>query len=182
MTLFVEHLRSRGLNGNVPCSIDYEQEVVSFPVYTVWGQLAGYQNYRWKCDKTKNNDEENGRYFSWVAPNYRHCAFFGLESLSRPGPLFVVEGVWDAISVLNCGFACIALLGATPSKQMIRYINWECPPISGRFRVGLLDNDEASGKMKSVVHKSFTAEPFKDINECPRMYTPSFIYRKLALL
>ena len=182
MTPFIQHLLNRGLNNNILFDIDYDQEIVSFPLFTPWGKRVGYQNYRWNNDKTKHNNEKYGRYYSHISPSYRHCAFFGTDSLRRQGPLFIVEGVWDAVSVLNCGYACLALLGATPSPEMTHYINEVDIDISSRFRVGILDNDETSAKMKKVVHRSFCTKPFKDINECPRMYIKSFIYRKLALL
>ncbi len=180
MTPFIEHLRNRGLNNRIPFDIDYEQEIVSFPLFTPYGIRAGYQNYRWKCDKTKNNDEEHGRYFSWVCERHRYSGFFGTETLDRPGPLFIVEGIWDAISIINCGYACLAVLGSTPSPAMVDYVTRGCGKTASKFRVGILDGDDSYSTLKRLVHKSFTTKPFKDINECPRMYTASFIYRRLA--
>jgi len=49
----------------------------------------------------------------------KRCLFFGLEQLKRSGinkNYFLVEGIFDSISVRSLGYNCVALMGITASK------------------------------------------------------------------
>lgn len=49
----------------------------------------------------------------------KKCLFFGMDQLSRTGiskNYFLVEGIFDSISIRSLGFNCVALMGISASK------------------------------------------------------------------
>ncbi len=150
---FREHLRTRGLldhySGRV--FVDYKSEIVTFPLWSCTGQLLGYQKYDWNADKLRNNDNK-GKYYTYRRKDW--LTFWGLDliNLSSEEPLYVVEGVWDAISVLNSGYRCIAVLSNNP-QQLKCILN--CLPCK---TVALCDGDKA-GRMLSRVCDSMLELP-----------------------
>lgn len=142
---FTEHLIRRGYQGsllNLTC-VNWEKEIVTFPLWSSTGQLLGYQQYDWRADKLRNNDFK-GRYYTYRRKDW--LSFWGLDSidLSSTEPLYVVEGIWDAVSVMSAGYRCIAVLSNNP-QQLKNLLN--CLPCK---TVALCDGDKA-GKMLSRV-------------------------------
>lgn len=118
MTEWEEHLysRTKGLLWKL-CDLgllflDYDNEVATFPLWInsrvspVW---LGYQEYRWKGSKEKRNHPKEGRYYTYVSKG-RGIAYFGDYSIKRGKPLFIAEGIFEAIAVQACGYPCIAVL------------------------------------------------------------------------
>lgn len=145
MTDFNEHLKDRGLSEGMKevVFIGYENEVVTFPLWSCTGQLLGYQKYDWRADKLKNNDG-HGRYYTYRRKDWLTFWGLGLINLNSNKPLYLVEGVWDAISVNNAGYDCIAVLSNNPQqlKNLLR-----CLP---RKVIAICEGDKA-GKMLSRV-------------------------------
>lgn len=165
-TPFLEHLRTRGLTTFHRCWFDYQQEVVTFPIWSFepTRQLVGYQRYNWREVKIRDN---GGKYFTWLADNYKDRAAYGLDNCFGYGPLFVVEGVWDSLRVGNCHFDCLALLTCSPCKNLKAHLR----QLAGdRPIVALCDNDaNGSGlRLKSAGDYHFVVpSPYKDTNEMP---------------
>jgi DNA primase len=157
---FKQHLTNRGLNPYLEDKvyIDYIAEIVTFPLWSSTGQLLGYQMYNWNADKLRNNDTK-GKYYTYRRKDW--LTFWGLDfiDLSSSEPLYVVEGVWDAVSVLNAGYRCIAVLSNNP-QQLKGLLN--CLPCK---TIALCDGDKA-GKMLSRVTDSRVVLPEgKDCND-----------------
>lgn len=85
--------------------IDYKTETVTFPHYTSTGAFGGYQEYKWKKDKTKNNNPHDSRYFTRT---YIKSSFWGLE-FWEGNPIVVGEGIFDVAAALNLGYDPVAL-------------------------------------------------------------------------
>ena len=136
-TPFAKHLRKRGLTPEIRCWISWEEEIVRFPLWTLGnGKLLGYSRYNWKAPKLRSN-AEGGRYINKA--NSAYCMLWGLEHFYASETLFVVEGVWDAIRIINAGYAAVAALTATPSKGFVGYFKLIT---RGRPIIVLGDNDE----------------------------------------
>lgn len=114
--MLTEHLLSRGLDSTkYRVFLNEEEGVATLLLWNLSGQLVGYQVYRPSADKTKKNNPHDGRYFTYVSSG--QDAIFGLEYLTEEGPIFVVEGTFKAIKLLNLGFNAIAILGSTPKRM-----------------------------------------------------------------
>ena len=148
--LFVEYL------DNV--FIDYTEEIVTFPLWSCTGQLLGYQKYDWKADKLRNNDNK-GKYYTYRRKDW--LTFWGLDivDLNSTEPLYLVEGVWDAISVLNAGYRCIAVLSNNP-QQLKNLLN--CLPCR---TVALCDGDKAGKMLSRVCDDRIILPDGKDCND-----------------
>ncbi|AGN51472.1 hypothetical protein VPLG_00033 [Vibrio phage eugene 12A10] len=157
---FGHHLLRRGLFveylDNV--FIDYTEEIVTFPLWSCTGQLLGYQKYDWSADKLRNNDNK-GKYYTYRRKDW--LTFWGLDfaDLSSTEPLYLVEGVWDAVSVLNAGYRCIAVLGNNP-QQLKNLLN--CLPCS---TVALCDGDKAGKMLSRVCDDRIILPDGKDCND-----------------
>jgi len=168
MNNFTEHLKMRGLKPNHRVWIDHLQEVVTFPLWSFpllgKSRLIGYQRYNWQEVKIRNNC---GKYYTWLTDDSKDRGCYGLDNCYGHGPLFVVEGIWDSLRVVNCYFDCLALLTCSPCKNMRAHLR----QLAGkRPIVALCDNDEnKSGlRLKSAADYFFVVpDPYKDVNEIP---------------
>lgn len=161
---FAQHLRGRGFKPYFNAWLDPEQQICTFPL---WGfgpnpKLIGYQRYNWREVKIRNN---GGKYFTWVADDYKDRACYGLDNCYGHGPLFVVEGIWDAIRVSNCYHDCVALLCNSPSRNLKAHIR----QLAGeRPIVALCDNDANKSGEKLAHLFDYAFYPpgnVKDVND-----------------
>lgn len=93
----------------------YEAESVVFPLWNLSGKLVGYQAYNWKSEKIRKSDNpKEQRYFTRL-PKGSHAAY-GLQLIPEGylGPIFLVEGIWEAIFGFAHGIPCLATLGCDP--------------------------------------------------------------------
>lgn len=140
---FEEHITERGgsfISKIHPFFIDYTDEIITFPLWTTNGRLVGYQRYFWKADKLKNNSDL-GRYYTYRSKEA--LTAWGLEYLdlfSRE-PLYIVEGIWDAISILNTGRRALAVLSNNPKSLVSWFRTLPCKTIA------VCDGDEAGKKL-----------------------------------
>ena len=161
MTLlnFQQHLTLRGLNSNLEGKvwIDCRQELVIFPLWNLSGRLCGYQQYNWKSHKKMRNDKY-GKYWTYRTKESISC--YGLEFLDySQNILYVVEGVWDAVSMINAGYNCIATLSNDP--KWLR--NWlKVLPFK---TVGLCDGDKAGKKLGNSCSEVVILPEGRDVND-----------------
>ena len=137
---------------------DVDLEIVTFPLWNVSGRLCGYQAYNWKSNKKKRNDSK-GRY--WTYRTKESDSVFGLEfiDLFSTEPLYVVEGIWDAISVLSAGYRCIAVLSNTPQNLKPWLRTLPCKTIA------LCDGDKAGKMLSRVCDDKIILPEGKDCND-----------------
>lgn len=146
---FIKHIQSRslGLLGFDTDEgfgyVDYEEEVVTFPLYNLSGQMLGYQAYRWDKDKVRNNPNPRmQRYFTRLPKET--LAVYGLHLLPEGylGPIFLVEGVWEAIVGYFFDVPCLAVLGSDP-KGLMNWVHSISNPV-----IALVQPDSAGQKLK----------------------------------
>ena len=124
MTELERHLLSRGCDPKrYACHLDNEEFVATFMLYAPGtGKLVGYQQYRPFAPKTsdaaaKGLARQSLRYFTHDVEG--ELALFGTETLSMyDGPVYLVEGIFDAVKLHALGLACLAVLGngAVPKR------------------------------------------------------------------
>lgn len=131
MTFLEEHLRNRGVDfGRHRVWLDNESSVATFPLWNLSGQLVGYQQYNPLGQKCQHKQDERfkdvAKYWTYKTPqntDRKKCksvAVWGLESLTLETDLvFVTEGVFDAVTVQNCGETCLAVMSNDPNECVI---------------------------------------------------------------
>lgn len=173
MDTFAVHCERRGLTSKLKCWRDDETEILTFPLWHS-DKLVGYQRYDWRAEKLRSNQ---GRYFTWITEEYRPLAVWGTEYLRQEPTLFICEGIWDAVRILNSGRQAIATLTATPNRQFVAWFKREF----GTFRkIGILDRDENKAGMGLVkLCDLWYNSPvgFKDMGEMSQEQASNFIER-----
>lgn len=162
---FLEHITQRGYSQHVDAWLSPAEQLVYFQLWGWNNKLIGYQRYDWRSEKLSSN---KGRYYTYSIKGYEECCLYGLRSLSKypNGPLFIVEGAWNAVTCHNNGYASLATLTATPSRSLRDYILM----IAGnRRRIALLDNDIVGTKetLSNVADYGHSHRPSygKDVND-----------------
>ncbi len=142
--MIVEHLKQRHVDLSVHHPIfDIEENVATFLLYNLSGQIVGYQQYRPLADKSKSNDPRSGRYYTYHSKNM--TAVFGIETLHFTSDvLFITEGIFDAVRLTKYKVSVIATLSNNPGIQVRNFIS-----CLGRKTIAICDNDRA-GKMLST--------------------------------
>lgn len=145
-----EHLLSRGCSPEkYRVWIDNDNGVAVFPLYDSCGKWYGYQQYRPSGTKYQraNVNPKEMRYFTKVPRN--KVTMFGIEQFDwSKATVFVVEGVFDAITIHNLGFNAIALLSNNPK------IARSALTALGKTTVAVLDGDKAGKALASVCDKA----------------------------
>jgi len=125
---FENHIYERSyslLEGDFPdgliAFVDYDQEIVTFPLWNLSGQWVGYQTYRWDKEKVRQGDPREMRYFTYLPK--QALGVYGLQYLrdGYTGPICLVEGIWVAIVGVAHGLPCVAVLGNNP-KQLRNWL------------------------------------------------------------
>lgn len=136
MDNFRQHLSERRLNQELGI-VDWYDEVVTFPLWNLSGQMLGYQQYRWNMPK-KGNKPYLNKYFTYLPRG--SIAVFGLEHIPEGyiGDIKVVEGIWKSVALRSVGEVSIAVLGNNP-KQLKNWLNsmpWNVIPLCQPDKAG----------------------------------------------
>jgi hypothetical protein len=128
--------------------VDEENNVATFPLWNLSGQMVGFQQYRPDGTKSRNNDPRAGKYFTFrQSPT---LAVFGVESLHlTPHVVFLTEGVFDACRLTERGVSALAVLSCDVNKEFhgwLRALN--------RCVVAVCDNDAAGRKLAKFGHEA----------------------------
>lgn len=166
----LDHLKNRYVDLDLYKPI-LSEEVATFYLYNLSGQIVGYQQYRPEADKTKKNNPKEGRYYTYISKD--KIGVFGLESLHlTPGIVFVTEGIFDSVRLTKIGLSSIATLCNSPSKELINFIR-----SLGRQVIVVCDSDEAGKNLSKSGDYSIVVEGFKDLGEASDDYVNSVAKR-----
>ena len=104
--------------------VDYEGEVVTFPLWNLSGQLVGYQKYSWDKPKSNKVNPIDQKYFTRLPKGT--LGFYGLDllPLGYLGPIYLVEGIWEALVGWFFGIPCIAILGVVKKGVDSSKLTW----------------------------------------------------------
>jgi hypothetical protein len=147
----LQHLKDRHLDLALHTAwVDEEEQVVTFPLWNLSGQMVGYQQYRPGASKMAQNNPKEGRYFT--LRKQPTVAVWGLESFHiRSDVLFVTEGVFDAARLTERGLPAVAVLSNNPSMDVFNWLH-----SLGRKVVVVHDNDKAGLKLAKFGHAAVT--------------------------
>lgn len=138
MGMLKTHLKNRHLDLDLHRpSLDEENQVATFYLWNLSGQLVGFQQYRPNGEKKPQNNPREGKYFTYS--KQPTLAVWGVESLHlTPDVVFLTEGVFDAARLTERGFSAVAALSNNPTAD---FRNWlRC---LNRRVVAVCDNDKA---------------------------------------
>lgn len=137
MTL-VEHLRSRHLDLQLHRPIvDEVEDVATFYLWNLSGQLVGYQQYRRSGEKKPQNNPKQGKYYTYR--KQPTLAVWGVESLHlSPHVVFVTEGIFDAARLTERGYSAVAVLSNNTGWDLRNWFS-----ILNRRVIAVCDNDAA---------------------------------------
>lgn len=167
----IRHLESRQLDLNKHRAW-LDEDVATFPLWNLAGQLIGVHQYRPLGDKKVNNDKKLGKYFTRVYDG--KISMWGLESWSFSNTLFVCEGVFDATRLTYRNMSAIAIFANNISPSVARWL-WIIKKV--RPVVMICDNDKA-GKSLSIYGSSYvTVDKYKDLGEADDSYIDSICGR-----
>lgn len=140
-TDFSKHLEERmgTMYGTIlsssSCVVDWQNELVSFIMYSPTGKMAGIETYNWREDKTKNNE---GRYKKVVSLK---SVPWGIEFKRNTPIIIVTEGIFDCIRCLEAGFDSYPLLTFTNrdvlntlrlyNTEICYLMDYDCKGIAG---------------------------------------------------
>jgi len=142
MTTLLEHLKSRHLNVELHRPVlDLENDLATFYLWNLSGNLVGYQQYRRYGEKKPNNNPKLGKYFTHR--KQPTVTVWGVESLHlTPNLLFVTEGVFDAARLTELGYSAVAVLSNDPGADLKNWLK-----MLNRTVVVVADNDNAGRKL-----------------------------------
>jgi DNA primase len=131
-----QHLLDRKMRPEL-YTLGIDAGVVVFPLRQFNGRQVGYQNYRPFAERNCKNVQE-ARYFTYLPKGVD--GYFGLESLTMLGTVYLVEGVFKAGTLHRLGYPAIALMGSETKRHVEQLF------LLRRRQVAIGDNDEAGHK------------------------------------
>lgn len=138
--------------------IDYQERVLTLPLYNFSGQYVGFQQYRPDETKKRNNHPSEARYFTYASRD--SIAVWGLETFDPAKPdVFVVEGVFKAATLHSVGENAIAVLTANPVKM--KSFLWLLSATHDVIAIG--DNDAAGAKLVNLVGQGFQSDDLDEM-------------------
>jgi hypothetical protein len=124
----LENLASRYFYSNLQDKVNMSigEGKVTFPLYEFFtGKLVGIHNYNPLGDKEISNNEDLSRYFT--GSNRENSAytvgFIELINTFPDSPIFVTEGLFDAVRVAGMFDVCCLFSCGVPSREKAKYLN-----------------------------------------------------------
>ena len=152
--LLSEHLAQRRLLPELysNASVDEESGVATFALWSMTGQMVGFQQYRPGAPKSGLEKARDQRYFTFLRKEgEKHTALsaFGVELLDRKQRvLFMAEGVFDVSPLHQRGVNALDVLTINPKplKGWLRSM--------GYYLVSLCEGDKAGRKLAGLADES----------------------------
>lgn len=150
---FDEHIRERCsvLLGYPSVYVDYEKELVTFLCWSIEGKLKSTLVYNWLGDK-KARGTENAKYLS-----FGDATTFGLDCINPCYTVYVVEGVWDALTLRGLGYQALALKSNNTSKEVKKFLR-------KLITIAVCDGDYAGRKIAKLTDRAIFLPEGSDPN------------------
>lgn len=144
--------------------VDWDNEIITFYLWNLSGQLKGFQRYNWKGSK-KNHNSVDGKYFSVSKSG---LSFFGLDYFdTTKKTTYICEGIFDAISLMQFGNA-LAVLTNDP-----KHLSEQLSLLPGE-KVAVCDDGKAGLKLSKFGDSFIICDKDEDPN--------SLSYQRLKFL
>lgn len=172
-----QHLVERGMNPDLYYGMAYDEEndAVTFPLWNLSGQMVGYQIYRPTINDKKINDENLGRYYTYLPRGVDGAFGMDLIDPDSKEPIYCVEGVFKAAVLHRLGYQALALLTSTPK----RWKPWFRIMRKTRRLIGIGDPDPAGQKLVNIVGAG-SVTPYQDLDEMSDADIIEFVERLKA--
>lgn len=159
--MIIDHLISRHMDiSKYHVFIDDENNVATFPLWNLSGQMVGYQQYNPASDKKKKNDPKESRYYTYTTKIEKSnmIGVWGLETVTPYYDfIFITEGIFDAVRLHNLNLPAIALLSCDPKHLK----NWFFMINKTLFSIG--DGDDSGNKLAKFCDLYYSCPPDKDL-------------------
>ena len=159
--MIVAHLESRRLNTSLYSGVwlSEEQEVATFGMWNLSGQLVGFQQYKPLEDKTRKSKPSDMRYFTIAGKGGvgSKLLAFGVELLdTTQNNLFIVEGIFDAAPLHNRGVNALAVMTNNPVhlKSWLNSLGYNI--------IALCEGDKAGRKLAKFADEAIYLPTGKD--------------------
>lgn len=142
--------------------VDEASCTATFLLYGLFTQkLLGYQTYNPKSLAKKVNDPRLSRYYTYQ-PRVKQSgdyAVFGTEYVQGSDLLFVTEGIFEAVRLLEMGYDAIAILCSSPPEELVTELHrrWE--------RVVWCGDNDPAGNKSSMAKNSLRMYFEEDLDE-----------------
>jgi hypothetical protein len=119
------------------------ENVITYPLWNLSGQMVGYQQYRPNAPKNdKSLRPSQLRYYTWLSKHDgKNAAItaWGVQLLNQNNRyLFLVEGIFDAVKLHNMGLNALALLACNPKplKSWLWSLGYNIIPVCEGDKAG----------------------------------------------
>lgn len=181
ITNIEQHLKDRGVDPDkIEVIFDKKSNIANFLLYNMSGQLIGFQQYNPNKPKQHYKGEIHKdlvKYYTYISKEGSgrdsFIAVWGLQNIDliKDKEIWITEGIFDAVKLVNAGLPALATLTATPSKQLKQWFR-----ITGKKIIAILDSDATGSKLRSAANISYVVpKPYKDLGEMPQKEVNSFI-------
>jgi hypothetical protein len=142
VNMLKNHLKARHLDLELHRPVlDEVENVATFYLWNLSGQMVGYQQYRPDGEKKPQNNPKEGKYFTYR--KQPTLGLWGVESLHlSDNVVFLCEGVFDACRMTKRGYSALAVLSNNTGHDLS---NWLL--CLNRKVVAVCDNDSAGKKL-----------------------------------
>lgn len=168
-----QHLADRGIDlsdfRQYPVYTDTKADVAYFPLFNMSGKFVGYQRYNPDGIKGKDSykvGKEFRKYYTYVTrenpeQNIPHIAIYGLHTIEqRKGYVFITEGIFDAVKLINNGEPAVAVLSNNP-KQLRNFFF-----ALGKTVIAIMDRDSAGSKLRRIADYAYTVpDGYEDLGD-----------------
>lgn len=159
-----EHLLDRNFQLSLYPNVAVTEDVVTFPLYNLSGQMVGYQTYNPSLPKLHIDDPKLARYYTYVtkptASKNSELAVWGLETVKwNDSVLFLTEGIFDACRLHMFALPAIAVLSNNP----VHLTSWlkTMPSV----KVACVQGDTAGQKLAKYGDECVMLPEGKDIGD-----------------
>ncbi len=175
-----EHLMSRGLSNFDHLFLNEEENIATFLLFNLSGQIVGYQQYNPEGTKQIRNDvkfRDKLKYFTYAGDEgdqnkgKKKIAVWGMHTLNlNSDVLFICEGIFDACKIHNEGHQAIAVLANDPQHLATQLA------ILNKKIIAICDHDSAGNKLAKFSKVSVTVpSPYHDLGEMPQEIVNTWI-------
>lgn len=177
-----QHLISRGVKDFTGVTLCEDVNLAYFWLYNLFGQIAGYQQYNPNGTKNISRKEMNPRdqkYYTYLSEHLfwegNKSCFWGTQFYNHnKKDVFLVEGIFDAVKIINEGYNAFATLNNDPriAKNYIKLLK------DRHNIIVIADNDAAGRKLLKYGDSSYVCEGH-DLGDMTQEEAHTFIHNIL---
>jgi len=164
--VIVEHLKQRRLTPGLYSGVwlNEHEDICTFGLWNLSGQLVGFQQYRPLALKKINGRPSEAKYFTLLSKvdGKAKLGVFGLDTLDPLNRIvFLVEGIFDAAPLHQKGANALATLTNNP-KHLASWLK-----SLGYWTVALCEGDNAGKKLATVADEAIFLPEGLDPGDMP---------------